>query len=303
MSASSRLTKAFAHAPVLPLNSDTRYVCFSDCHRGCGNQGDNFLKNQHLYFAALQYYYQKGFTYLELGDGDELWENRSLPHIIEVHSNVFWILSRFYQEKRLLMLFGNHDMVKKNVRYVRKNCASYFCTDKQALTPLFPDLTYPEGCILENPCLGSILYLTHGHQADFFNSVLWPLSRTMVRYLWTPLERLGFQDPTSTAKNYKKKAKIEKRLTQWAKENHCILVCGHTHRPMLGNADSPYFNTGSCVHPRCITCLELEGCHLTLVKWAMQSHPDGSLYVAREMLADPICLLEIDKQTPDGRTP
>lgn len=276
MSSSNRLTKAFEHAPALPLDSASRYVMFSDCHRGYGNRGDNFLKNEHLYLAALQYYYQHGFTYLELGDGDELWENPSLSRIIEVHEDVFRLLSRFYEEGRGFFLFGNHDMVKK-----------------QNAIPLFPDLAVEEGIILKDPCLGPLLYLTHGHQADYFNSVLWRLSCFLVRFLWAPLELLGFQDPTSAAKNYKKKEKIERRLTSWAKVNHCILVCGHTHRPMTGTADSPYFNAGSCVHPYGITCLELKGCQLTLVKWFLQSRLDGSLCVKREPLDEPICIHDL----------
>ena len=34
------------------------------------------------------------FTYIELGDGDELWENRSMKQIIEAHGDVFSLLSR-----------------------------------------------------------------------------------------------------------------------------------------------------------------------------------------------------------------
>ncbi len=64
--------------PQVPFYSSSRFVLISDCHRGCGNHNDNFLKNQNLYFAALNYYYEKEFSYVELGDGDELWENRSL---------------------------------------------------------------------------------------------------------------------------------------------------------------------------------------------------------------------------------
>ena len=75
---------------------------------------DNFLKNQHLYFAALNYYYQHSFCYIELRDGDELWENRSFSAIQNIHSNVFWLLSLFYEEHRLFMLFGNHDIAKKD---------------------------------------------------------------------------------------------------------------------------------------------------------------------------------------------
>ena len=57
MSADSRLNAAFTHAPAFPLCRSSRYVLFSDCHRGCGTNNDNFLKNQNLYFAALQHYY------------------------------------------------------------------------------------------------------------------------------------------------------------------------------------------------------------------------------------------------------
>lgn len=79
--ASSRINEAFSHAPVLPLSECSRYVLFSDCHRGNGSSNDNFLKNQNLYFAALNYYYEENFCYIELGDGDELWENRCFSSI------------------------------------------------------------------------------------------------------------------------------------------------------------------------------------------------------------------------------
>ncbi len=78
MSYDSRLSRAFHNAPVLPLHMRSRYVLISDCHRGSGNSNDNFLKNQNLYFTALKHYYDCGFTYIELGDGDELWENRKM---------------------------------------------------------------------------------------------------------------------------------------------------------------------------------------------------------------------------------
>ena len=87
-----RISRAFHDVPELPLDCCSRFALFSDCHRGVGNSNDNFLKNQHLYLAALRYYFQNGFTYLELGDGDELWENRSLARIIDIHSDVFFLL-------------------------------------------------------------------------------------------------------------------------------------------------------------------------------------------------------------------
>ncbi len=268
-----RIHKSFRGAPVLPLYPHSKAVLFSDCHRGVGNSNDNFLKNQNLYFAALRHYYKNGFTYIELGDGDELWENRSFAAIREIHGNVFWLLSLFREEKRLYQLSGNHDHVLMKCR----------------------EFPHCEGLVLklcgfrqDKSCLE--LYLTHGHQAELLNSTLWRLSRFLVRYLWKPLEQLGVLDPTSAAKNYQRSQRSEKRLSRWAVKNDCYLITGHTHRPMLGSRETRYFNTGSCVHPRCITCLELENSAVCLVKWHVDTRPDNSLFVSRSVLAGPLSL-------------
>ena len=304
----NRISSAFEAAPVLTLCKGSKYVMISDCHRGIGTWGDNFLKNQNLYFAALEYYYKNGFTYIELGDGDELWENRKMEQIIEIHGNVFWLMSLFLREKRLYMIYGNHDMVKKNQTYIKNHCASYYCTATKNKEELFKSVPFYEGIILKGcgtkspnfSCCPAVpsqnsygsshnsglptIYLTHGHQASLLNSTLWKLSRFMVRYIWAPLERFGVLDPTSAAKNNTVKTKTEKKLSYWAENEHRILMTGHTHRPVMGSASSPYFNTGSCVHPRCITCIEIIGERIFLVKWTLSTRSDYSLYVSREVL-------------------
>lgn len=280
----SRISKAFAEAPRLPLTSSSKYVLFSDCHRGTGTSSDNFLKNQNLYFAALRHYYNEGFTYIELGDGDELWENRSFERIVEIHSNAFWLLSKFYYEKRLYLLYGNHDMVKKNPSFAALKCNHYYCDSSRCYLPLFPNIQFYSGIILQDKEHQKDIYLTHGHQADFLNDTLWKVSRFLVRYLWKPLEIIGFIAPVGAARNNTRKHKIEKHLTQWAQNENHILITGHTHRPMLGTAESPYFNTGSCVHPRCITCIEIENQRMALVKWTLATREDMTLYVARKVL-------------------
>ncbi len=289
MSLHSRMHRSFQSVPILPINNASRYVLFSDCHRGCANSNDNFLKNQHLYFSALQHYYNHGFTYIELGDGDELWENRKMEQIIDAHSDVFWLLSLFAKKNRLYLLYGNHDMEKKKASYSSLHCSTYFCTDIQHTETLFPEIVYYSGLILED-ISGLRIYLTHGHQADLINSVFWRVSRFLVRYVWKPLEHVGVLDPTSAAKNNHRKNLTEKRLSSWAEERRQILITGHTHRPRLNQSDSFYFNTGSCVHPRCITCIEIKDRTLTLCKWAVSTRPDRSLYVSREILATPLSL-------------
>ena len=284
MGCNKRLDHSFQNVPVLPLHSKSKYVLFSDCHRGNGTNNDNFLKNQHLYLAALRHYYNQNFTYIELGDGDELWENRNMEQIKEIHSEVFGQLSLFYQKKRLYMIYGNHDIVKKSTSFSKKKCASFYCMSDQCDKPLFPGITFYSGLILENPVTGKRYYLTHGHQASLLNSTLWPVNRFLVRYIWKPLEQIGILDPTSAAKNYTAKQRTEKKLTNWAEKKGRTLITGHTHRPMADPTASPYLNSGSCVHPYQITCIEIEQEKISLVKWYMDAHSNGSLYVERSCL-------------------
>lgn len=292
----SRLQKAFEGAYKLPLNLNSKYVLISDCHRGIGTSNDNFLKNQTLYVAALQHYFRTGYTYLELGDGDELWENRNLEQIIEVHNDIYRLLSLFHSCKRLYLLYGNHDIVKKDTHYTFKCYSTYPCccpnNPHLAKQPLLPDIKFYEAIILENTTApeAKSIYLTHGHQSDLFNSTLWRFTRFLVRYIWEPLEHFGVLDPTSAAKNYTRKKKTEQRLHHFAQKEGHILITGHTHRPLLSETDLSYCNCGSCVHPYNITCLEIERMQISLVKWTLSVRADMSLQVIREILSGPIVL-------------
>jgi len=290
MSYHSRLSKAFKDVPSLPLTDQSRYILISDCHRGSGTIDDDFLKNQNLYFAALNYYYNSDYTYIELGDGDELWKNRRMQEITEIHSNVFWLMNRFHKHNRLYMLYGNHDIVKKQNNFMRNKCHVNDYAQAPEFQSLIANLQFHSGIIMTDRKTDKKIYLTHGHQIDLLNSVLWPLARFLVRYVWRFLEHLGFPDPTSAAKNNTHKEKSEKRLTKWAADHNRILIAGHTHRPMLGTPASPYFNTGSCVHPRCITCIEIQNRCFTLVKWTVDTSEDRTLYVSRQVLAGPTCI-------------
>lgn len=284
----TRLKKSFEDALVLPMNHKTKYILFSDCHRGNGKANDNFLKNEFLYLAALKYYYQRNYIYLELGDGDELWENRSMKKIKDVHTHSFEMLARFYREKRLYLVYGNHDMVKKRSSFCKKYLETYYFDKMLCEYPLCPGIHFYSGIILQDSLGKKDIYLTHGHQISVMNSTFWWVNRFFVRYLWKNLELIGVPDPTSAAKNNTKKEKAERLLTRWAKENERILITGHTHRPMVGSKDSPYFNTGSCVHPTGITGIEIENRCITLVKWSLGTRDDQSVYVKREVLGKEI---------------
>lgn len=288
MYALKRVSQVFESAEQIPFDDSSRFILMSDCHRGDGSWADDFFKNQNLYFAALTHYYNKNYTYIELGDGDELWENNKLSDIINVHSGVFRLLSNFFNEGRLYFIVGNHDMVKKNNRLIQNNLYYYYDEREKKKIPLFKNIKLHEGLVLRHTVTGGKILLLHGHQVDFLNDKMWRLSRFLVRYLWKPLELFGVNDPTSTAKNHKKRESVGKKLTEWVTRENQMLIAGHTHKPAFPEVgEPPYFNDGSCVHPHSITGIEIAEGYITLVKWSVKTRNDGTLFVGREVLAGP----------------
>jgi UDP-2,3-diacylglucosamine pyrophosphatase LpxH len=293
MSTLKRISKAFQSAAEVIIDDSSRIVLMSDCHRGNGSFADEFLRNQNIYFAALMHYYNQNYTYIEVGDGDELWENRSINEIINQHKDVFWLLSKFYEDNRLYFIYGNHDMVKKDDKFVRENLYKYYDERKEKYVPLFKNIKVHEGLILRYLPSNDKIFLVHGHQVDCLNSTLWMLARFLVRYLWKPLNNVGINDLTRAAKNYKKKQATAQKLTNWTKNKKQMLISGHNHKPSFPDLDVyPYFNIGSCVHPRCITAIEIYGGNITLVKWSVKTKKDGTLFIGRDILAGPQKLID-----------
>lgn len=282
------LSKVFESAEEILFDDRSKIVIMSDCHRGDGTWADNFAKNQNFYFIALNDYYKKGYTYIELGDGDELWENKKFSDIFAMHKDAFWILSKFYEKDRLYFIYGNHDMVKKNPNFTQKHLCQYYDSHKKKEIPLFKNIKIHEGLILRHSITGDKIFLVHGHQVDPMNSVFWRISKFLVRYIWKPLESYGIKNPTSPAKNHEKKDDVDIKLSKWVKKNRHMLIAGHTHRPMFPEVgDIPYFNDGSCVHPRCITAIEIENATIKLVKWTIKTKLDGTMFIGKEILTGP----------------
>ena len=283
-----RLTKIFNDSKEINIDDNSRLIIMSDIHRGDGNWSDTFAPNQNIFFAALSHYYHNKYTYIELGDGDELWELPDYKEIMREHSDVFWLMSRFYEDNRFYMLFGNHDIVKRDRRFIEENL--YYCYNERNRcdVPRFKNMQVHEGLILNYMDYKSKIFLVHGHQVEFINYDIWPITRFLVRHLWRPLELYGINDVTRTAKNYKKRHKVAEKLTQWVEINNHILIAGHNHRPHFPEIDkSPYFNDGSCVHPRCITGIEIVGGNIMLVKWSIKSNQQGLLFIGKDILEGP----------------
>jgi UDP-2,3-diacylglucosamine pyrophosphatase LpxH len=296
MSSQTRLDKAYKEAKRIAFNKNSKIILFSDCHRGDSSFADDFANNRNIYFHALQTYYKEDFTYIEIGDGDELWENMFFKDIFEANKNVYLLLQKFHFENKLHFICGNHDMVYRNENSVKKNYDTYFDTRLGTDVPFMPNLKFHEGIVLENTDnANQELFLTHGHQADFMNYVGWKINRFLVRILWKPLQVWGIKDPTSPAKNYIELIKVERRIKKWIASNkNKITITGHTHRPRFPSPSENalhYFNDGSCVHPRSITGIEIVAGTIALIKWFIDTKEDGTLQIRKEFLEGP-CKLE-----------
>ncbi|MDP2267935.1 MAG: hypothetical protein Q8K46_02095, partial [Deltaproteobacteria bacterium] len=250
----------------------------------------------------LDYYLAAGFTLIELGDAEELWENERFDQIYITHTSIYKRLAAFHtsdpRQTRYIKIWGNHDL------HWQKNEAT--------LRQLFPGIIVYEAALLD----GHIL-LWHGHQADpSCTGIGARFSKFFVRRFWTALQRCGFRDPTRTANNPGRCNKVDETQHDWAISGFPDsagfpgskidrIIAGHTHRPVYENlsltermnlesnmgtrgirhklhADQAYYNAGSCVHPRCITGIEItpgqEGKpFFTLIKWGYAAQQEAKL--------------------------
>ena len=294
MSSKTRLDRAYKNAFVLPFDNESKFILFSDCHRGDNSFADDFANNRNIYFHALKHYFNEGFHYIEVGDGDELWENLTFKSVFEAHKNIYLLLKEYFINNRFHSIWGNHDMAYKNPNLVKKHLWIYFDHINGKNEDLFKGIQVHEGIILKHTESGQEVFLTHGHQADWWNYAFWKWSRFLVRILWKPLNVMGIADPTSPAKNYKELIKIERRTKTWiSNNNHLITIVGHTHRPRFPEpGDIPYFNDGSCVHPRSITGIEIVKGTISLIKWEIDTNDEGILQIVKVILEGPRKLID-----------
>ncbi|WP_417443053.1 metallophosphoesterase [Joostella sp.] len=286
--------KAYENAKVIDFDDSSKFIFFSDCHRGDNTFADDFANNRNTYFHALKQYYKGGFTYCELGDGNELWENTQFKTVFEAHKNIFLLLKQFYDDNRLYLIYGNHDMVYSDPKVVKKDYDTWLDPNLGEKVLFMPGLAYHESIILKHKNTGQKIFIAHGHQADWWNYIFWKWSRFMVRVVWRPLQVVGISDPTSPAKNNTELIKVERRTKKWiANKNNQFTITGHTHRPRFPEpGDLAYFNDGSCVHPRSITGIEIENGAITLIKWNLDTTEEGFLHVVRSVLEGPKKLID-----------
>lgn len=288
MSTSSRLTSVYNKSEVITFDDTSKFIILSDCHRGDNSSADDFAPNKGIYKSALNYYYKRGYTYIEIGDGDELWENDHLSELFNAHWDAYLLLRKFHRDGRLLMIWGNHDIYKKNKRFVKKNLHNYYNRETQSFEPLFDSIKLHEGLILSYRDTPHNIFIVHGHQGDLLNDLLWPLARFLVRYIWRYIQLLRFRDLISPARNDSRMFAVEDAIMQWVRATGQMVIAGHTHHAMFPNpGETPYFNDGCCVYKGYITGIEIQNGEIMLVKWSKNIRDQGEPAFTREILAGP----------------
>jgi UDP-2,3-diacylglucosamine pyrophosphatase LpxH len=270
-----RLSSAQKAAVEVPFDYSSRIVLFSDLHRGDGSRADAFAANAQLFYCALKHYYGHRFTYIEVGDGDELWKNWTSRDVVRAYEQIFDLMHRFDREGRQHLILGNHDLPGRRQSATEK-----------------AGMQVRESLTLRHTRTGQRLLVLHGHQADLKSDSLALLSRFFVASVWKRLQLAGLAALTYPAGDVHHLKRIERVISAWAREQGQIVVCGHTHRPMSAAYGAvPYFNAGSCVFPGYITGLEIQNGEISLVRWrgAPKSDVRGRqvMRIERQLVAAP----------------
>ncbi len=213
MSVKSRLDKLWDNGGCVCLSPSSKLVFMSDFHANDGGPTDDLMKNKALLVKTLSYYLNVGYTLILLGDILDLWEQNDIEKIRSIYPELFIIFYKFDALKRLIQIKGNHD----------------------------GGLDLSEYQILK---VGELkLFCIHGYQGDWPNDNGSFVGKFFVRYIWTPLQWVGFED--MQARKRKRHEAQEKKLKEWADDRKVVTICGHTHR--LGN-HKYYKNSGSWVY-------------------------------------------------------
>jgi UDP-2,3-diacylglucosamine pyrophosphatase LpxH len=165
----SILDNALKEAKPVTINCDSKLILFSDLHKGDNSYADDFAHNMEIYKHAIQEYYEEDFTYIELGDGIELWENYSFEPIYKAHKSVFELLKLFHEKERLHMIWGNHDMIFSDPLTVEKILYSIFPPKNIEQKERLFNLKYHESILLEIENTDKNILLIHGHLIIIFN--------------------------------------------------------------------------------------------------------------------------------------
>ena len=210
---------------IIPFDiSSQKFIIFSDEHKGAKNHADDFAICEENYVAALQYYFDEKFYFINLGDGEELWENNIFA-VKKHNQRSFEKEKLFFQQKRFIKIFGNHDLYWANDPTASLQLQSIYGEK----VPIY------EGCILTATINERAfqVYLTHGHQGDLQSDGNW-FSKFFVSMIWGPLQGLLDINPNTPAYNNQLKSLHNTIMYEWSSiKKNVLLITGHTHQPVF----------------------------------------------------------------------
>jgi len=262
-----RLDQILKRAPELPFDDSSKIILLSDAHRGDRGMHDEFVPNEDLFVHALSHYAAAGFTYIELGDGDDLWQTPRFSDIEQAYPRVFELLHQFQRQDRLHLILGNHEVQGR--QYYRTNKGEWMIG---------------EGLVLRYIHTGQRLFVVHGHQVDFWCDQLSLLTQQLVWSAKRGPQRVSRAASTIAMQQRRtlirivtniwerwyasQQQKQTKQMIDWVRSRRQPVIVGHTHLPMFPNRDdAAYFNTGSCINPGYITGIEIQDGLLRFIKW------------------------------------
>ncbi|RYY95508.1 MAG: metallophosphoesterase, partial [Chitinophagaceae bacterium] len=210
---------------VLPFEEKTgKFIIFSDQHKGGRNGADDFANCEPAYLAALDHYNAEGYTLVDLGDSEELWENGWLT-VSKAHAATFGREKKFHDRGAFIKIFGNHDLQWDNDPLAAVYLRSVYGTEM----PVY------EGVVLRTETAGGPLdiFCTHGHQGDEVSDGNW-FSKFFVARIWAPLQSWLAINPNTPAYDTTLKTLHNTLMYEWsAAQPRLLLVTGHTHQPVF----------------------------------------------------------------------
>ncbi len=255
---------------------DAKFIIFSDQHKGDKSAADDFKNNEHNYFEALAYYYQNNFSFIDLGDSEELWKF-SPEKILPLNKKTLVAEAAFHPNK-FYKTFGNHDLIWKNKADIFFHLRNYFS---------MPLHVY-EGIVVKvKTSLGALtIFFTHGHQGDTMSDNN-GLSTWIIAHVWLPLQRYLEININTPSKDFSLRNEHNIMMSDWSSnQKNLILVTGHTHVPVFASGryynhpsnhipgkeqallKPSYFNTGCCCFDDGdITGIEIADGFIRLIKW------------------------------------
>ena len=201
-------------------------IIFTDLHKGARNGSDDFMPAEETYLAALDYYNQNGFYYLNLGDSEELWEN-NIFQILTHNKATFEAEKAFIERKAYARLSGNHDLYWQNDPFAPVVLRMIYGHPVRAFSGVVLRVAIADRSM--------DIFCTHGHQGDAQSDGN-AFSKWFVSWIWGPLQAFLDVNTNTPAVNHERKTLHNEFMYEWsAAQKDLILITGHTHQPVFNS--------------------------------------------------------------------